>query len=94
MFHDRSAGDELRLTHDMLAMLLNVRRASVTDALHILEGERLVRCTRGRVLVRDRIGLQVRAGYSYGYAEADYNRAIGPFGKASAGKLPQDKPAG
>lgn len=84
MFHDRVAGDELRLTHEMLAMLLNVRRASVTDSLHILEGEHLVRCTRGRVIVRDRAGLQARAGYSYGYAEDDYNAAIGPFGKASA----------
>lgn len=85
MFHDRSVDDDLRLTHDTLAMLLNVRRASVTDSLHILEGELLVRCTRGRVTVRDRAGLQARAGYSYGYAEADYNSAIGPFGKASTG---------
>lgn len=84
MFHDRVTGDELRLTHETLAMLLNVRRASVTDSLHILEGERLVRCTRGKVTVRDRPGLQERAGYSYGYAEEDYNAAIGPFGKASA----------
>lgn len=83
MFHDRNIDDDLRLTHDMLAMLLNVRRASVTDSLHILEGERLVRCTRGRVTVRDRQGLQDRAGYSYGYSEADYNLSIGPFGKAS-----------
>lgn len=83
MFHDRTEGDELRLTHETLAMLLNVRRASVTDSLHILEGERLVRCTRGRILVRDRAALQARAGYSYGYAESDYNDAIGPFGKAS-----------
>lgn len=84
MFHDRVGGDELRLTHEMLAMLLNVRRASVTDTLHVLEGERLVRCTRGKVTVRDREGLQERAGYSYGFAETDYNAAIGPFGKASA----------
>lgn len=88
MFHDRVAGDELRLTHDRIAMLLNVRRASVTDSLHILEGERLLQCTRARIIVRDRAGLQVRAGYSYGYAEDDYNAAIGPFGKASAAQQP------
>ena len=84
MFHDRVAGDELRLTHETLAMLLNVRRASVTDSLHILEGEHLVRCTRGKVTVRDRAGLQARAGYSYGFSENDYCAAIGPFGKGSA----------
>lgn len=94
MFHDRCPGDELRLTHETLAMLLNVRRASVTDSLHILEGERLVRCSRGLITVRDRAGLQAAAGYSYGYAESDYNSAIGPFGKHSAGQQPQHDPAG
>lgn len=94
MIHDRVAGDQMRLTHDMLAMVLNVRRASVTDSLHILEGERLVRCTRGLVTVRDRPGLQAAAGYSYGYAESAYNAAIGPFGKASGGEQPEREPAG
>lgn len=94
MVHDRSHGNDMRLTHETLAMILNVRRASITDALHILEGERLVRCTRGLVTVRDRAGLQAAAGYSYGYAEGDYNAAIGPFGKALAVQQPEHDPAG
>lgn len=88
MLDDRTAGDVLSVTHDQLAQLLNVRRATVTDLLHILEGEHLIRSTRGRVQVRDRAALEARAGQSYGLSEADYAAAIGPFGKGSAGDQP------
>lgn len=83
MLDDRSVGEGLNVTHDQLAQLLNVRRATVTDVLHILEGEQLIRNTRGRLQVRDRAGLEARAGQSYGLSENDYNAAVGPFGKRS-----------
>lgn len=83
MLDDRTAGDSLTITHDQLAQLLNVRRATVTDMLHVFEGEHLVRNTRGRLQVRDRAGLEARAGQSYGLSEDDYAAAIGPFGKSS-----------
>lgn len=82
MFHDRIAGDEFAVTHDALGAALNIRRASVTDALHLLEGERALRCTRGRITVRDRAALQRLAGDSYGPAETSYRELIGPFGKS------------
>ena len=44
----------IEVTHAQLALLLGVRRASVTVSLHLLEGERAVRCRRGRVEIRDR----------------------------------------
>ncbi len=81
MLHDRVGGDELALTHVELASALAVRRASVTDALHILEGDRVVRCTRGRLVIRDRAGLRARAGDGYGAAERHYAAQIAPFGK-------------
>lgn len=81
MFHDRLTDDELPITHDMLAVLLAVRRATVTDALHILEGERLVTCTRGRIVVRSRHALQERAGNAYGHAERAYTATVAAFGK-------------
>ena len=62
MMHERIEGDELRITHGALGAFLNVRRASVTDTLHVLEGERALRCTRGRVVVLDASALQNRAG--------------------------------
>jgi CRP-like cAMP-binding protein len=79
MAHDRVEGDEIKVTHDEIAVMLAVRRASVTDALHILEGESLIRATRGRVLVRDRCGLRRIAGDTYGFFEAEYSRLIAPF---------------
>lgn len=82
MFHDRLAGDELAITHDALGRLLAVRRATVTDTLHILEGEQLVRCTRGQIMIRDRAALEARAGNAYGAAEAAYGSMIAPFAKA------------
>lgn len=83
MRHDRVGGDMLLIQHDEIAERLNVRRASITDQLHILEGGRLIRCNRGRVLIRDRPGLEAFAGDSYGVAEAQYRALIAPFGKSA-----------
>lgn len=79
MAHDRTEGDDIVVTHEEIAVMLGVRRASVTDALHILEGERLIRARRGCVTVLDREGLQRHAGDSYGFFEAEYSRLIAPF---------------
>lgn len=81
MNHDRLEGDEIELTHNQIGTMLGVRRASVTDALHILEGEGLIRCERRRIPVRDRWRLRECAGENYGSAEAEYSRLIAPFGK-------------
>jgi CRP-like cAMP-binding protein len=86
MAHDRVEGDEIKVTHDEIAVMLAVRRASVTDALHILEGEGLIRAHRGRVLVRNRDGLQRRAGETYGYYEREYSWLIAPFPRHGAAK--------
>ena len=81
MNHDRLSGDNIELTHKQLGVMLGVRRASVTDALHLLEGEGLIRARRGCVTVRDRARLRRVAGEGYGFAEAQYKRLIAPFGK-------------
>jgi CRP-like cAMP-binding protein len=77
MMHDRLDTDELPMTHEFLAMMLGNRRSGVTDAVHVLEGEGLIRATRGLIIVRDRHKLQQRAGAAYGVAEAEYNRLFG-----------------
>lgn len=69
LWHDRVDDGELVLTHDLLAGLLAVRRATVTDALHVLEGERLITATRGRIVVRSRSLLEAHAGMAYGMAD-------------------------
>jgi CRP-like cAMP-binding protein len=62
MCHDRIDGDDIEITHEFMSMMLGVRRAGVTTALHVLEGSRLIRSTRGLVTVRDRDGLE-RCGF-------------------------------
>ena len=57
MAHDRVGVDVLFMTHDLMAAMLGVRRVGVTNALHVLEGERLIRAHRGRVRILDREGL-------------------------------------
>ena len=81
MNHDRIDGDRVDLTHAQVGVMLGVRRATVTDSLHVLEGNGLVRSTRGCITVRDRAGLRALAGEAYGVAEAEYARSLGPFGK-------------
>lgn len=84
MAHDRLISDELALTHEFLSLMLGVRRSSVTDAIHILEGNRLIKATRGMIQVRDRRGLEVTAGGCYGTPEAEYERVIGRSMRAPA----------
>ena len=80
MCHDRIDGDEIRLTHQFMSMMIAAQRTGVTLTLHILEGAGIIRSQRGRVTVLDRERLQELAGDSYGQAEAEYRRLIGPFG--------------
>ncbi len=85
MCHDRVEGDEVPLSHENIGRMLGVRRATVTDTLHILEGHGAIRCTRGLIVVRHRKRLEELAGSSYGFAEAHYSSLIAPFGKCGSG---------
>jgi DNA-binding FadR family transcriptional regulator len=71
-------GNELPLTHDFLALMLGVRRPSVTDALHRLEGEQAIRAERSLIYVRDIEKLRKLAGPIYGIPEREYDRHITP----------------
>lgn len=82
MLHDRVEGDTLDITHLRLAAFLNARRASITDSLHVLEGERVLRCTRGKIFVRDRAALERATLGSYGAAETTHRALFGAFGKS------------
>ena len=79
MCDDRLDGADMPLTHEFMSIMLAVRRPSVTTALHILEGNRLIRAERGCIVVRDRAGLEEFAGDSYGVPEREYERLIGPL---------------
>ena len=91
--HDRVGGDEIRARHDEIADCLGVRRASITDCLHIMEGEGWLRCRRGRIMIRDRGYLEQMASGCYGAAETHYRSSFGSFGKCSGGDFPLDSHA-
>jgi CRP-like cAMP-binding protein len=77
MAHDRVGDDTVPLTHEFLALMLAVRRAGVTEALHLLQKQKLITAGRGRIDLLDRKGIEQRAGYFYGVPEAEYRRLIG-----------------
>lgn len=79
MCHDRVDGNAVAITHKFLGMMLGVRRSSVTDTLHILEGRGLIQAARGIITIKDRAKLERVAGASYGVPEAEYRRLIGEF---------------
>ncbi len=74
MADDRAGGTELRVTHDLLAMRLGVRRASVTVAVNALVALALVQAGRGAISIVNREGLEKLAGEAYGVPESEFKR--------------------
>jgi CRP-like cAMP-binding protein len=88
MAQDRTGRDDVAITHEFLGLTLGVRRAGVTDGLHKLEGEGLVRSVRGNIRITDRARLLALAGGSYGIPEETYRRLLGdPGAVATAGEV-------
>jgi CRP-like cAMP-binding protein len=69
MCDDRMKGGDIRLTHDYIALMLAVRRPTVTTALHVLEGNRFIRAERGIITIRNRKAMEEFAGEAYGKPE-------------------------
>ncbi len=65
MCSDRIEGDTIALTHDLLSIMLNVRRASVSDAIGSLQDAGLVMTGRGVISITDRPGLVRLVGDGY-----------------------------
>jgi CRP-like cAMP-binding protein len=77
MVHDRLDGDDLPLTHEFIALMLNVRRAGVTVAVQALSDRNLIVPNRGHITVSNRAGLEAAANGLYGIPEAEYRRLTG-----------------
>lgn len=69
MCHDRVDTNEIALTHEFIAIMLAVRRPSVTTALHMLEGRGFIRSERGLITIRNRSAMESFAEDSYGPSE-------------------------
>ena len=65
MADDRVDGQQLELTHEVLATLLGVRRSGVTVALQELESKGLIAHRRSVITVIDRDGLEQSSNGAY-----------------------------
>jgi CRP-like cAMP-binding protein len=71
---DRLDGDTIPLTHDLLAMMLGVRRAGITTALEQLERSGAVLRMRGAVEIADRAQLEQWTCECYRIIATEYQR--------------------
>lgn len=65
MTRDRVDSDDMKLTHEFLALMLGVRRPSVSDVLGPLQDAGLVQSIRGTITIKDRKGLEARVCECY-----------------------------
>jgi CRP-like cAMP-binding protein len=77
MAHDRLDTAAVPLTHEFLAVMLGVRRAGVTVALHGFERRGLIATKRGQLTLINRAGIEEVAGSFYGIPEAELKRLMG-----------------
>lgn len=73
--HDRVGADEFSLTHEFLATMLGVRRATVTVSAGALQTAGFIRYKGGKVTVLDRAGLEEVACECYAVVRDAFSTA-------------------
>ncbi|MYN10763.1 Crp/Fnr family transcriptional regulator [Pseudoduganella aquatica] len=73
---DRSLSNELKVTQEMISIMLGVRRESITAAAGKLQEDGLITYRRGNITVIDRSGLERYAGECYKVAKTEYDRLL------------------
>ena len=69
---DRSASNELKVTQELISVMLGVRRESITAAAGKLQEDGLIQYRRGNITVLDRAGLERHAGECYKVVKTEY----------------------
>lgn len=83
MTHDRVQSSQFLLTHEFLAMMLGVRRTSVTLAANKLKGLKYINYSHGHVTILNRKGLEKCACECYAVSKREFDRLLGaPLGAA------------
>ena len=73
---DRLKGSDLKMTQELIANMLGVRREGVTEAALKLQRDGLIRYLRGHIKVLDRPGLEARTCECYGVVRKEYDRLL------------------
>ena len=76
--HDRVGQAAFPLTHEFLAQMLGVRRASVTEVAGRLQQAGLIHYRYGIITILDRAGLEAASCECYGVIKQEYDRLLGP----------------
>jgi CRP-like cAMP-binding protein len=73
---DRSPSGELKITQELIADMLGVRRESVTEAAGKLQKAGLIHSRRGHIAVIDRCHLEARVCECYATVKREYDRLL------------------
>jgi CRP-like cAMP-binding protein len=75
--HDRSGVPELSLTQDLIAVMLGVRRSTVSVAASTLQRAGYIRYQHGKITIIDRSGLEDAACECYEAVASEYRSLFG-----------------
>jgi CRP-like cAMP-binding protein len=73
---DRMPTDDVVMTQELIAVMLGVRRESVTEAAQTLKARGLIQYHRGCITVLDRQGLTAHACECYGVVKSEFDRLL------------------
>jgi CRP-like cAMP-binding protein len=73
---DRLPGNELKMTQELIASMLGVRREGVTEAAGKLQDQGLISYRRGHISVLDRPGLEAQVCECYAVVKTEYDRLL------------------
>jgi len=73
---DRLQSGELRMTQELIANMLGVRRQGVVEAAGNLQKAGLIEYRRGHIRVLDRAGLEARVCECYAVVKREYDRLL------------------
>lgn len=77
--HDRSEVPELSLTQDLIAVMLGVRRSTVSIAAGTLQRAGVIRYQHGKITIVDRVGLENAACECYEAVASEYRALFGEY---------------
>lgn len=74
MVHDRVDGDDFLLTQEIISMMLGAQRTGVTETAGTLQKNGVIRYSRGRIMVLDRLKLEETSCECYWSVKEEYDR--------------------